>query len=519
MPKQVYAIALCRVSSIEQLENNSLNRQRAAVIEAAEKLGVVIPDDGWWSGSVSSKRGTNVGRKDLEGMIERCKKDKRIKYVIVDEPDRFMRSIDEAAYFEVTFRQLGVTVWYASDPELNKGDLASKLLKFTKYLSAEGSNEERQHKSIAGQTKALLEGRYPFSPKPGYKRGYERGIQEKRQPHADILRKTFLDILSRKLTPTQALIELNKSEFFAGGKALYKMDKFRKIATDPFYAGIVEINVQVNVRNEKGLHEALITKDQHEELVRIMNDKRKNQKGPHKNGNPKYPLSNLVTHGPCKEHRIGRVVGYDHSNGRNAALVYEKYRCRACKTYVTRKELHDEIERKFKEVQITQDGLKRLSAALDKVWIMKEGQAEQEAFRIKYKIKSLKDGIANKVEAVTDPSNAAIKDEILESIASKKVEIENLESDLDLVQEKVEVDKDQFLKFAFNFIDDMGTKFFEIPLDNRIRCKQLVFPGGLYLGADRKVYTTELSILYRLATKKKDAEASDNSHLVRVTGL
>src|SRR4051812_48284447 len=120
MSKQMLALALCRVSSIEQLENNSLNRQREAVLKAAEDIGVIIPDDCWWSGSVSSKQGTNVNRKDLQQMVERCKKDKRIKYVIVDEPDRFMRSIDEAAYFEVIFKGLGVTVWYASDPELNK---------------------------------------------------------------------------------------------------------------------------------------------------------------------------------------------------------------------------------------------------------------------------------------------------------------------------------------------------------------------------------------------------------------
>lgn len=519
MPKQVLAIALCRVSSIEQLENNSLNRQREAVLNAAEELSVTIPDDGWWSGSISSKRGTNVERKDLQEMIDRCKKDKRIKYVIVDEPDRFMRSIDEAAYFEVTFRQLGVTVWYASDPELNKGDLASKLLKFTKYLSAEGSNEERQNKSIAGQTKALLEGRYPFSPKPGYKRGYERGIQEKRQPHADILRACFLDILARRVTPTQALIAFNKSEFFAGGKAHYKMDKFRKIVTDPFYAGIVEINVQVKVRNENGLHEPLITKDQHYELVRIMNDKHKNQKGPHKNGNPKYPLSNLVTHEPCSDHRIGRVVGYDHGNGRSKTLVYEKYRCRACATYVTREHLHNEVKKLFGQTKITQDGLKNLKQALDKVWLLKEGQAEQEAHRINHKIKALQESIINQVEAATDPGNITIKEDILKSIASKKLEIEHLESDLELVHEKVEADKDRFLDFAFGYIGKMGDRFLELPLGNRMRCKQLLFPGGIYLGAGKKVYTTEMSILYRLATKKKDAEASDNSHLVRVRGL
>ena len=97
MTKTVLAIASCRVSSIEQLESNSLNRQKEAVLKAAEHLGATIPEDGWWSGSVSSKRGNNVNRKDLQEMLARCKKDPRIKYLIVDEPDRFMRSIDEAA--------------------------------------------------------------------------------------------------------------------------------------------------------------------------------------------------------------------------------------------------------------------------------------------------------------------------------------------------------------------------------------------------------------------------------------
>ena len=143
MASKYLAIASCRVSTPEQLSNGSLNRQKISVLKAAEQLGVTIPDDCWWSGNVSSKRGGNVGRTDLKEMLERCAKDKRIKYLIVDEPDRFMRSINESSFFEVTFSILGVTVWYASDPELNKSDLSAKLLKFTKYLSAEGSNEER----------------------------------------------------------------------------------------------------------------------------------------------------------------------------------------------------------------------------------------------------------------------------------------------------------------------------------------------------------------------------------------
>ena len=63
--KQTKAVAFCRVSTAEQLLGGSLNRQEKAVLKTAEKLGVVIPKEYWWSGNVSSKRGTNLKRKDI----------------------------------------------------------------------------------------------------------------------------------------------------------------------------------------------------------------------------------------------------------------------------------------------------------------------------------------------------------------------------------------------------------------------------------------------------------------------
>lgn len=49
-----------------------------------------------------------------------------------------------------------------------------------------------------------------------------------------------------------------------------------------------------------------------------------------------------------------------------------------------------------------------------------------------------------------------------------------------------------------------------------MRCKQVVFPAGFHIDANNNVYTPEISPLYRLATKKKDTEVSENSHLVRL---
>lgn len=274
MTKPILAITTCRVSTPEQVENNSLERQRAAVIEAAKQLGATIPEDGQWSGSVSSKAGTNINRSDLREMLEYCRKHPNVKYLIVHEVDRFMRSIEELFYFEVAFRELGVKVWYASQPELNTNDHNAKLLKALEAFKGEGSNVERQRKSIAGQTTALQQGRYTFSPKPGYMRGDEPGIHKPHPIRASALKKVLIDIATKRVTPTQGLIDLNNSAFM-DGHSHYKMDKFRKIATDPYYAGIIAIDKQVKVYNPNGLHEALITHNQHQELVAIFEGKRR----------------------------------------------------------------------------------------------------------------------------------------------------------------------------------------------------------------------------------------------------
>ena len=519
MPKQILAIALCRVSSLEQLNSDSLGHQKDNVLRAADDLGVTIPEDGIWSGHVSSKKGVNFDRKDLKEMLEYCRKHPAVKYLIVQEVDRFMRSPDEQVYFQVKFRnEVDVKIWYADKPELNKDDIYAGLMRYMEGFRAAGSNDERQRKSINGQTKALEDGRFPFAPKPGYTKGSEVGVQEPHPVKGAILRKFLLDVALHKVTPTQALIELNKSAFVEG-HSLYKMDKFRKILTDPFYAGIVEINKQVKVRNENGLHKALISRDQHFELVRIMSDKKKTQSGPRKNGNPKYPASNLVSCDQCTDVTNGRFVGFDHGNGKNPALVYEKYRCRSCSRYLTREELHPKIQQQFNDNPLNEHGISDFLEALDIVWKQREGQAEQEATRLKHRVDGLIEAIKTQANAAIDPSNASIKQEILSNIADKKQDLSETEEELSKMKLNADKDKERFLRFAFDFVDNMGSRFLEIPQENRLRCKQIVFPAGFYLDADNKVYTPEISYLIRLASNKKDLSETEKSLLVRVTRL
>lgn len=520
MSKQPWAITTCRVSSPEQMENKSLETQAKGVIQAAKDLDAFIPEDGQWSGSVSSKAGTNTKRRDLKEMLDYCKKHPQVKYLIVHEVDRFMRSVDELFYFEVRFREeVGVKIIYASQPELNTDDYKAKLFKALEAFKGEGSNVERQNKSINGQTAALKEGRWTFVPKPGYMRGYERGIPEIHPVRGPALKKVLIDIATHNLTPSQGLIELNNSRFM-DGHAPYKMDKFRTIVTDPFYASILEVNKQVQVRNENGLHKPLISKAQHYELVRIMNSKKKNQAGPRKNGNPKYPGNNIVICELCLDKPNGRFVGFDHTNGKSGK-VYEKYRCRSCGRYLTRDALHLALEAELRDNPISDVGIQALINALNFVWSREEGQNAHELQRIQNRIAYLEMNINTQVDAATDPKNESIKEEILNAIKRKKDEIAELRGEYESLQIKEDFNKELFLRFAFKFIQDIKSEFLSPSLsqEDRLRCKQVLFPAGFYVDANQKVYTPEKSPLITLLAIKKDAEASRKSQLVRVTRL
>lgn len=249
-----------------------------------------------------------------------------------------------------------------------------------------------------------------------------------------------------------------------------------------------------------------------------MDAKKKFQKGPRKNGNPNYPLSNFVSCDQCIDKSNNRYVGYDHGNG-HSNLIYEKYRCRACHRRITRQELHDKVEMQFRVNIISNEGVTELLKALDVVWKRQEGQVEQEANRISHKIKSLNETIANQVEAATDPANASIKADILRVIQKNKDVISSLEDELQNLSDDSKGDKAQFLKFAFDFIDNMGTRFFELSKEDRLRCKQIIFPAGFHLDNDNKVYTPEISPLITLQANKKDTEVSKNVQMVRVRGL
>ena len=52
--------------------------------------------------------------------------------------------------------------------------------------------------------------------------------------------------------------------------------------------------------------------------------------------------------------------------------------------------------------------------------------------------------------------------------------------------------------------------------DKLLQCKQLLIPAGFWVDENENVYTPEISVLYRLATNKKDLSELEKSYMVAI---
>ena len=85
-----------------------------------------------------------------------------------------------------------------------------------------------------------------------------------------------------------------------------------------------------------------------------------------------------------------------------------------------------------------------------------------------------------------------------------KTQMQELEKETSGLTQKIHTDKEHFLKFAFSFVNNISNHFLSISPENRIKCRQIIFPSGFRIDGDKNVYTPKISPLYILAANKKD---------------
>lgn len=501
------AIALCRVSTVEQrLTNHSLERQAANVLKASEQLHAPIIRT--WSLDQSSRSGKNLRRKDLTEMLEFCKQNKRVKYLIVDEVDRFMRSINEFYYFEVRFQEVGVTVYYASQPELNSTDMSAKVIKLLQIMKAEMSNSERQGKTLSSLKSRVAAGYYPFPIHQGYRRGTTNGLHVPDGKRFELLQVAFRQVAAQKFTPAEALRRLNANGYKTPSGKELPLNKFMEILRDEYYCGIVHIKSwDDGLRNNNALHQKMITVDEHEIILDVLDHKR--LKYVRKKHNPDFMLSSLFN---CE--CTGKFVGLNQSNGKGG--IFPKYRCRKCQWHSKRQTVHDRFSENLSSIKMLESKKSELLEKLEEVWREDQEDNLKHAQQLAEHLEKLKTEKNQLIRTLA--TSPELVNDIKESIENIKKDIVDVEKDLHEAS-KVEEDFVEFTDFALSYVNNWREEWWNLDREDMIRCKQLLFSDEIIYTRDEKVYTPKLSPLFRFVGNKKDPVFNPESLMARLEGV
>lgn len=508
---KVEAIALCRVSTTKQSEEGtSLEAQEQRVYDAAMHFNAEIVK--FWSIARSSRKGKNYQRKDLVEMLAFAKANKKVKYIIVDEPDRFMRDFKTYFYWQVKFQEeAGLKMVYAKKPHLAEDDSMMSLMEeMMDVFRAEASNQERINKSTPNMQARVALGFYPGRPKPGYQHTNTRGLYEPKQPEWSLIKESFLAVLSGA-TVKETVANLAAQGYRANNGKPIDTYKFKKLMKDPYYAGIIAMsNWEVNAN---GLHKPMVTIEQHQELSAIAEGV---VYKPRKQFNAEYPLSKLMSCTDClKENgKYPKLVGFTHSNGKGN--VYKRYKCRECGKMIRQEELHEKLNSTLEAIRISDDKKDDFLAALRAVW-------EQDSTLLISRTKALQTRLEHlkqeKNTAVRNALNASFNEDVIRGVLDNiDKEINEVNDELASIQQ-IEKDFIEFVTFSIDFIENLRLKFWELDAENIAMCKQLLFPDGFSVSRDKKVYTPKISDIYRVMHKEKIPADADISYMAGVEGF
>ena len=510
------AIALCRVSTVKQgIEGTSLEAQEQRVYDAAAHFDSEIVR--FWGIKQSSRKGKNYQRKDLLEMLSVAKSDKKIKYIIVDEPDRFMREFDVYYYWKVVFReQAGAKLVYAKKPHLADEDNMMTLMEeMMDVFRAEASNQERITKTTSNMQARVKLGYFPGVTKAGYQKTNIKGLFEPREPEWGMLREAFMRVLAGT-SIKEAVAELNDRGYRTVKGNLADSFNFKKLMRDPYYAGIIAMsNWEIN---PNGLHKPMVTVEQHEQLKALADGA---VYKPRKKFNEEFRLSNIMECTDClEEHAAGhpRIVGFNHSNGKkgNSRKTYKRYKCRSCGSMVLQEILHTELSNNLLQLRLSEEKKNEFIAALRAVWEQDTSVVASRSKALQGRLEQLQE---DRKRAIRSALNTTFSEADVQAVLSDiDSDITDIEAELNELN-NIERDFVEFVDFSFDFIEDLRERFWHLDAEHLGWCKQLLFPEGFSVSRDKKVYTPKVSDFYRLISTQKDPEGSSESNMVGNRGF
>ena len=504
------AVIYTRVSTDEQAKNNlSLKGQKDAIDDYCKRLNIEITKRFCDAGE-SAK---TMDRPDLMASLAYCSEHyKEIDYFIVWKLDRLARVALDTATINANLLRLGIKLQSATEPidDTSIGRLTTTML----AGFAQFDNDIKSERSTGGVKRRIEEGGWPHMAPLGYKnvKDSQNRPTLEQTDQAFTIAKWLREYLKGGYTQkAMNILAWDMDIRSRKGRRLPNQQTINMLR-NPIYAGLVfskMIDTPI-----KGLHEGIITLEEHEAILDKLDNRKKAINGVKASSN--WPLrSSFLKCADCGESITG-------SAPKGRSKNYPIYHCPKCrakvighKVSVARDKLHEEFESLLELVTPSEATLKLFRHQFVKKWqnVHKEQLVQQQL--LQQELRKLKERKQRVITLFIDGNLSS--DEKIEQ--TSKIESEILRTDLKLNSANDEViDSEVLIDFGINMIN-AAPKLWRIcdGLEQQ-RLQTVIFPEGLTYDFEKGFGTVQLSELY-LSINKIATEVANLSSVVGAVGI
>ena len=498
------AVIYIRVSTGKQIEGASLETQEVACQEWTSRNGILI-DKIFREEGASAK--TIERRPVMLEMLEYVKQNRtNIQYVVTYQTDRLSRKMSDFTILREALRRMGIE-YKNTNSSLESTASDDLILNMTAAL-AEYDNAIKSDRV-----------------KDNMKRHAKEGYRMSKAPHGlrnvrDVLGKstlapiegvaehitTVLEAYATGVHTVSGLLALCEELGLktATGKPM-QIQAISKALRNPIYAGL-EQSAHTEGQLIPSRFEGIITPAtfyRNQDLLR----KNKNTATKYKQNNPEFPLRRFLSCTNCHK----PLTGSSPRSG--SGKPSPRYHCSRCRVpSIKPDELHEQFLHLLSSLAPNPDMEKFLKEMIVRVWREETQTLSSKERRLHKALEQLTERKNKVVEMlvageITPDEKKALITKINTEVESAQKELANVGSMSNLKMNSID--------YALQFMSNAPRIWSNASIEHQVIYQQLVFPKGLeYDLAKNEFGTPELSVLYRLATIKKDPSFADESHLV-----
>lgn len=486
-------IIYCRVSSQEQVQGTSLDNQKSACLEYAEKKGIQIL-------KIFTEKGesaTAANRTELIKALDYCKEHKgEIDGFIVWKVDRFARSQIDHFALRAQLMKYGVTLHSVTEP-IND-DPIGKMTEGVLAAYAQFENDIRKQRCTAGMMAKLKDGIWCWQPPIGYinsKKRLERRKTIPDEPDSDrffLIQKGLKEYAKGDYTVTTLTELFNKWGLTTRtGKPMFKQ-LVERMLRDKFYAGIL-----VNPWTEEeyqGKHDPMISIEEFQRIQLIKRGLSNNAIELRLKVHPDFPLRRFVF---CT---CGQKYTASWRIGRNKKYPYYHCNNRICMHYthaIAKSDMENKFTSRLEEVKPVEEFLKYFEEVILDTWRNQYTAIKQERKHYENELKRLELKRENLLQMrinseISQEEFLKLKDGIENQIAGYRISSNESQTD--------EFDMESAILYAVQFLRNVDRQWFdEEDVKRKQRLQKMVFPEGIiYDKATGNFGTAKLSCIFEL---------------------